>query len=128
MGVISREASLDAFSGDAIPIHLLTQEAVDLYWRHLKEDGILALHVTNIHVDLFDVVRQLAIHSKRTAIHIEGYANRAWDSSNDWVLITNNRAFLQKRVVRQRTTNWQTPPKPVSWTDDFSNLFEVVDW
>ncbi len=119
---------VDAFSGDAIPIHLLTAEAVDLYWRHLKEDGILALHVTNIHVDLFDVVRQLAIHSKRTAIHIEGYANRPWDSSNDWVLITNNRAFLKKRIVRQRTTNWQTPPKPISWTDDFSNLFEVVDW
>jgi hypothetical protein len=94
----------------------------------LKDDGILALHVTNIHVDLFGVVRQLALHSRRTAIHIEGDANRAWDSSNNWVLITSNRAFLKKRIVRQRTKNWPTAPQPVFWTDDFSNLFEVVDW
>jgi hypothetical protein len=44
------------------------------------------------------------------------------------VLITSNRAFLKKRIVRQRTKNWPTAPQPVFWTDDFSNLFEVVDW
>ncbi|MCZ6617753.1 MAG: fused MFS/spermidine synthase, partial [Gammaproteobacteria bacterium] len=119
---------VDAFSGDAIPIHLLTREAVDLYWQHLKEDGILAVHVTNIHVDLFDVVRQLAEHSGRTAIHIEDYGDNYYESTNDWVLITNNGEFLQDRRVRSSITPWRTKAKPIFWTDDFSNLFEIVDW
>ncbi len=62
---------VDAFSGDAIPIHLLTKEASDLYWQHLKENGVLVLHITNFHVDLSDVARQMAIHANREAIHIE---------------------------------------------------------
>ncbi|SVB90732.1 uncharacterized protein METZ01_LOCUS243586, partial [marine metagenome] len=49
---------VDAFNGDAIPTHLLTQEASDLYWRHLKESGVLAFHISNNHFDLSDVVRQ----------------------------------------------------------------------
>jgi hypothetical protein len=119
---------VDAFSGDAIPIHLLTREAADLYWKHLKNDGILALHVTNIHVDLFDVARQLAQHSGREALHIEDRGNRYYERYNDWVLITNNREFIENRTVRQATISWDGKAKPVLWTDDFSNLIGVVDW
>ena len=119
---------VDAFSGDAIPIHLLTREAADLYWRHLKEDGILALHVTNIYVDLIDVARQLATYSGRTALHIEDYGDNYYESSNEWVLITNNGKFLQDWRVQNASTAWETKAKPILWTDDFSNLFEIVDW
>src|SRR5690606_33296318 len=48
---------VDAFSGDSIPIHLLTREAFALYFEHLKPDGVLAIHITNIHLDLADPVR-----------------------------------------------------------------------
>ena len=49
--------ALDAFTGDAIPIHLLTREAFELYWHHLRPDGILAINITNRHLDLSMVIR-----------------------------------------------------------------------
>ncbi len=51
---------MDAFSGDAIPVHLLTKEAFGLYFRHLKPDGILAVHTSNTYLQLAPVVKQLA--------------------------------------------------------------------
>ena len=120
---------VDAFSGDAIPIHLLTQEASDLYWRHLKEDGILVLHISNLHVDLSDVVRQMAIHAGKDAIFTEDEGSPdKYDTKSDWVIITNNQAFLDDPDVRRLTDEWHHELRPIIWTDDFSNLFEVVDW
>ena len=55
--------ALDAFSSDAIPVHLLTEEAVEIYLRHLKPDGVLAVHVSNRYLDLEPVVANLAGHS-----------------------------------------------------------------
>jgi len=120
---------VDAFSGDAIPIHLLTQEASDLYWRHLTEDGVLALHISNFHVDLSDVVRQMAIHANKDAIYIEddGRGDR-YDDSSDWVLITSNQAFINDPQVLRFQDDWRREPRPIIWTDDFSNLFEIVSW
>jgi hypothetical protein len=115
---------VDAFSGDAIPIHLLTKEASDLYWQHLKENGLLALHITNIHVDLSDVVRQMAIHANKEAIFIE----RRRDKATDWVIITSNLDFINDRLVRRFQVDWHNEFKPITWTDDFSNLFEIVNW
>ena len=51
--------AVDAFSGDAVPVHLLTKQALELYFRHLKPGGILALHITNTHLDLAPVVENL---------------------------------------------------------------------
>ena len=52
--------AVDAFSGDGIPVHLLTREAFALYWEHLRPDGILAFHITNYHFDFSPVIRALA--------------------------------------------------------------------
>ncbi len=112
---------LDAFSGDAIPMHLLTQEASDVYWRHLHDNGILALHISNFHVDLSDVVRHMAIHARKEAIYIE-------EDSSDWVLVTSNQAFLNNLLILLFQDEWPHELKPIIWTDDFSNLFGVVDW
>jgi len=119
---------VDAFSGDAIPIHLLTREAVDLYWKHLKKDGILALHLTNFHVNLLGVARQLADYSGRKALYIEDEGDNYYETSNDWVLITNNEKFLKDQRIRSATTDWPSTVRPALWTDDFSNLFEAIDW
>ena len=119
---------VDAFSGDAVPIHLLTQEASDIYWQHLHENGILALHITNFHVDLSDIVRHMAIHANKEAIYIEDEDRGDGYNSSDWVLITSNHAFLNDHTVRSFQDDWYHELKPIIWTDDFSNLFKVVKW
>ncbi len=111
---------LDAFSGDSIPIHLLTEEAFALYWKHLKPNGILAVQITNLHLDLSDVVRQLAKRSDKSAIRFRNLAS-------DWVLVTDNPEFLQDPKVSLKQLPWSTDkPKPIFWTDNFSNLFGVL--
>lgn len=121
---------VDAFSGDAIPIHLMTKEASDIYWQHLKDDGILAFHITNFHLDLSDVVRQLAAHANKQAIYMsfqEGPEDY-FDNSNDWVLITSNEVFIKDRYIQRFQDEWHHDLKPILWSDDFSNLFDVVYW
>ena len=119
---------IDAFSGDAIPIHLLTQEASDLYWHHLKDNGVLAIHISNFHVDLSDVVRQLAIHAGKEVILISNESTSDSASSSDWALITSEKEFLHDPAIQRARTDWRHEPKPIVWTDDFSSLFDVVIW
>jgi spermidine synthase len=113
---------VDAFSGDAVLIHLLTVEAFELYWKHIKLGGILAIHITNLYVELSDPVRQLAQRANKEAILIasdsEGYS--------EWVLLTSNKQFIEDKDVVNYQSEWTFPPKPIIWTDDFSNLFDVV--
>lgn len=118
---------LDAFSGDSIPIHLLTEEAFALYWQHLKPNGILAIHITNLHLDLGDIVRQLARRYDKSAIRFAHDVQVTFESPNDWVLVTDNPEFLQDPEVLLRQLPWPTDkPKPILWTDNFSNLFGVL--
>ena len=119
----------DAFSGDSIPTHLLTKEAIELYWKHLRDDGFLALNITNFHFDLRDVARQLARQVGKQALLFEDIGDSFGGSYNLWVIITDNAAFLQSQRVRLATAPWPTAnPKPIYWTDNFSNLFEVIYW
>jgi hypothetical protein len=120
---------LDAFSGDAIPVHLLTEEAFDLYAKHLRSDGILAVHITNQYLDLSDIVRGAANRLGKDAIWVEEEPERWYEDDNDWVLIANNPVFMQSSRIRSMQSAWdEDQPRPVRWTDDFSNLFQVIDW
>ena len=119
--------AIDAFSSDAIPIHLLTLEAVQMYLGHLQEDGILGIHVSNRFVDLLPVVQRLADAVGMSAIYIENYSSsRRRVSSADWVLLTRNQGFLDLEIVREDEEE-MPEPGPL-WTDDFSSLFEVVEF
>ena len=111
-------------------VHLLTLEAFDIYWKHLKDNGVLALNITNMHVDLSDVVRQMAIHAHKQAIYIKNIPTvmEAFSHPSDWVLVTSNQAFINDRQIRTCQDEWDHELKPGIWTDDFSNLFEVVTW
>jgi hypothetical protein len=120
---------VDAFSGDAIPVHLLTREAFALYFRHLKPRGILAVHVSNQYLDLAPVVRQIGlfygypavqIHSKRDPEQLLLPAT--------WVLMTRNLAFLTKPEIANAAE--PIPPRPGLrvWTDDYSSLLPVIRW
>ena len=116
---------LDAFNGDAIPVHLLTEEAFVLYWQHLKSDGVLALHITNRHLDLTDVVRQLALKIAKQVLHIENLGGRR-TSPNEWVIMTSNSEFLDIIEDKKVAKTWLHDPKPIFWSDDFSNLFDII--
>jgi spermidine synthase len=118
--------SVDAFSGDGIPVHLLTREAFALYWEHLQPDGILALHITNLHFDFSPVIRALAREFGKQALWIKDVAERERGNNySEWVLVTSNQAFLKDPFVNFRIAPWPTP-REILWTDDYSNLFHVV--
>src|SRR5205085_6771265 len=90
--------AVDAFSGDAIPVHLITKEAVAMYFRHLKPNGILAIHITNRYIDLKPVVYRLAMEFNKTALFIEQERNSDEGLKHaDWILLTSNRAFMSDK-------------------------------
>jgi hypothetical protein len=120
---------VDAFSGDSIPIHLLTRESFDLYFQHLKPDGVLAIHVTNLHLDLADPVRNLAREFGYEAVRSDHSPEDTNFESyySDWILITKSEAFINALKSAERVTPWdREETKPILWTDDYSNLFEVA--
>jgi hypothetical protein len=122
---------IDAFSGDAIPVHLLTKECFELYEYHLKPDGILAFHISSRYFDLAPVIRSLAEldpESHRQAVMVAGRSieSQGVDSS-DWVLITSNTRFLESNEVRRAIQPWKAEDRPpLLWTDDYSNLFRLL--
>ncbi len=118
---------LDAFSGDSVPAHLLTKEAFELYFKHLEGEGILAIHVSNSHLDLTSLTRGLADSLGKSALYFETAANVDEVNQTQWVLITNNRAFLNNRKVKDLTSAWPNKvDKNIVWTDDYSNLLSVL--
>jgi hypothetical protein len=119
---------LDAFSGDAIPVHLLTEEAFALYLRHLKPEGIIAVHVSNQYLDLTPVVGRLAQCFGESAVVIHSDKDAAQELSESfWVLVTRNRDFLGRAEVIAAAA--PVPPRTLRlWTDDYNNLLQVIRW
>ncbi len=103
---------LDAFSGDAIPVHLLTREAMDLYTRKLRPGGRLAFHVSNNYLDLAPIVRELAASAGYSSLVVFDSADEEnMVLASEWVLLTrNNRPQSQVRT----------------WTDDFNSLLPIL--
>ncbi|HWF07213.1 MAG TPA: fused MFS/spermidine synthase [Bryobacteraceae bacterium] len=119
--------AVDAFSGDAIPVHLLTREAFALYWRHLKPDGILAVHVTNRNLALAPVVALAAAESGKRAALITNDANydvRVFFSQ--WVVVTSRRGFFEDPDVRESSAGIEIPRGLSMWSDRYSNLFRIL--
>ena len=110
--------------GIPIPIHLLTAECFETYC-HLREDGILAVNVTNRYLELAPVVRRLAEERGMQTLHIgnDGDERRRTDGS-DWVLVTRNRAFLGAKAIA--ATPAALPDIGLLWTDDFSSLVGLL--
>ncbi len=92
--------AVDAFSSDAIPVHLITSEALALYAKHIKPDGVIAFHVTNRYLDLVPVVEALATANHMQAVWIHDEGEDVLASRSDWVLVSSNRALLaQPRIA-----------------------------
>ena len=119
--------AVDAFSGDAIPVHLLTREAFAVYLRHLKPDGILAVHTSNTYLNLPPVVALLAAEVGYDAEMITNDDDhRKLIDSSDWVLVTRNRHFLDSIESTALTEPIVVPPNLRAWTDDFNNFFQIL--
>ena len=121
--------AVDAFSSDAIPVHLLTREAIQLYFRHLKPEGVLALHISNRYLDLKPVCEGGAASVGRQAWVVEDEGDEAsYLSSSTWVLVTSDLSMYQGKFFKDATIS-QFPAKKGfrPWTDDYSNLFQILD-
>ena len=118
--------AIDAFSSDAIPVHLITSEALALYARNIKPNGVVAFHVTNRFLDLIPVVAALADAHGMQAVWIHDEANNALANRSDWVLVSGNRALLARPRIADAASPIEDHPQWRVWTDDFNNLFQVL--
>src|SRR5215469_223689 len=120
---------LDAFSGDAIPVHLLTDEAFSLYFRHLQNPkGILAVHVTNAPLDLRPVVAAAAHRSGAANVWIHNEGAGEISSTNDWVLVSRHREVIESLAESAKHGAELPAQENRLWTDDYSNLFQSLRW
>ncbi len=118
---------LDAFSGDSIPVHLLTREAMEVYLRHLKPDGLIAIHVSNRYVDLFPVVDRLAAANQlnQLAMSQDEYANLELTPS-EWILLAPAQKTLDRAGLRNFGREPTSQPNFPLWTDEYNNLFQLL--
>lgn len=117
---------LDAFSGDAVPLHLLTREAFELYLRRTAPDGIVAVNVSNRYFDLSLQVYRLA-EAMGLAAHVEGRGDGIQSYDSVWMLLAREPQTLALPGIEAR--QWLRPALPEGfrlWTDDYSNLLRVL--
>jgi hypothetical protein len=118
--------ALDAFSGDAIPVHLLTTQAAELYRSHLKQNGVLAFHVSNDFLDLAPVVKKLADHIGFQCVLVRSHSGDDLILAADWVLVTNNPDILNNEAVKVHSAPIDQIPGLNAWTDDYSSLIQII--
>lgn len=119
---------MDAFSGDSVPVHLVTKEAFAIYFRHLKPGGILAVNVTNSYLDLGPVMERAAAAFGKTALL---YKFDADDSeflcfSCSWTLIMDQATLDRHPALRTNAKTLPRRPGFRTWTDDFSNMYSIL--
>jgi hypothetical protein len=125
--------AIDAFSGDSIPMHLITREAMAAYLRHLKPDGVIVFQATNRFVDIAPVVERLAAANGMTAVLVSDSAENGegadyWISDTDQIIVTKNARLLAAEPIQ--LVAQPLPPRPDFrvWTDDFYNLLRILKW
>jgi len=123
---------IDAFSSDAIPVHLLTREAVALYMDKLAADGVLVMHISNRFLNLTPVLARIVEELGYTALRgssskIEREIDPAGTKSV-WALIARDRAAIDALALGEMWGPLETPTDGRVWSDNFSNLLEVIRW
>jgi len=118
---------LDAFSGDTIPVHLLTREAFEVYLSHMKPDGVIAVHVSSRYVNLIPVVLRIGSHfDLKTALVHSEKENKLAIAPCDWILLTGNESFLQKDAIAEVSQIMAADETFPLWTDQYNNLFQIL--
>jgi hypothetical protein len=123
---------VDAFSSDAIPIHLITREAIQLYLRKLAPHGIIALHISNRYLDLEPVAAVLARSLNLKAIVRTDKRGDDYDelgkTISTWVLLAREETDLHPVKEDRRWKPFDEETQGPLWTDDFSNVWSIFDW
>jgi hypothetical protein len=130
---------VDAFSSDAIPIHLITKEAIELYFSKLAPDGVLCVHTSNRHMNLVAPVSDIAkaLGKKFIVGHDTGGGRRETPPflghfGSEYVMLANEEKYLPKEETKNlgggHTQTWEIPIPPgrALWTDDFSNIVSIL--
>jgi hypothetical protein len=123
---------IDAFSGDSIPMHLITREAMAQYVRHLATDGVIVFQATNRYIDLLPVVKRLASEFGMEAVLVSDAPTGSdagpeyWLSATDQVLVSRNRALLQSDALRYVATPIDDRPELATFTDAHHNMFRIL--
>jgi len=135
--------AIDAFSGDAIPTHLLTTECLAVYQKHLKPDGILAVHISNRYLDLSPIVHALAARAGMQAknfhypepppVNLNAPPPDPEDppyvraTGSEWILVSSNQDFFADPMVSTKATAPRNE-RLIEWTDQYSNLRDIFAW
>ncbi|MDI7276815.1 MAG: fused MFS/spermidine synthase, partial [Anaerolineae bacterium] len=118
---------LDAFSGDAVPVHLLTREAFGIYLKHLEQGGVVAVNVSNRHFDLSLPLYRLADEVGLSAALVEDRGDGVQSYDSAWMLLARDPGFLQLPAIAARSAPRPALPAGLRlWTDDYSNLLQVL--
>ncbi len=119
--------AVDAFSGDSIPVHLLTRQAFDLYFHHLKPDGVLAIHISNKYLDLEPVVSAAATWFDKEAVlisNLDDHQKGVYAAS--WILVGNRAGFMGQSRIEKAGTILAPAKNRAAWTDDYSSLLRIL--
>ena len=118
--------AIDAFSSDAIPVHLITREAVEVYLRHMKPDGVIAFHVTNRYLNLVPVVEGIANELGLHALWIDDAGLEPFGNASSWVLLAKDPSRLDDTRLTDPSSAIEPRRDWRVWTDDFNNLVQVL--
>jgi spermidine synthase len=122
---------IDAFAGDSIPMHLVTREAMGLYVKHLKQDGVIVFQATNRYVDLMPVIKRLAMEFGMEAVLVsdvpESFVGMAyWYSSTDQILVTRDKALLKHPKLKGAIEPIADRRDLPTFTDAHHNLVRIL--
>ncbi|MSU50760.1 MAG: ferrichrome ABC transporter permease [Opitutus sp.] len=125
---------MDAFSSDAVPVHLLTKEAFEIYQRHLKPDGVILVNISNRYLDLRPVVENAA-RAFGFPVHTIESENGGgdedeggwWLYSSTWMILSKNKAFMERPALRSAASAPATERVEIPlWTDDYTSMFKIL--
>jgi len=119
--------AVDAFSSDAIPVHLLTAEAFEVYFRHLKPGGVLAVHISNRYVDLKPVVKEAAARFGKAARVVEDESDPARGTfGTTWILVADDPRVFEQAPLAGAVEPLESDRSIRLWTDDYSDLYGIL--
>jgi len=118
---------IDAFSGDSVPVHLLTREAFAIYFRHLKPGGVLSVNISNRYLNLEPVMERAAESFGKTAVVFDYWPQSDADflcTASSWVLIVDKNSPALTGMKGARVIKPHTEFR--TWTDDYSTMFSIL--
>jgi hypothetical protein len=118
---------VDVFSGDSIPVHLLTREAIQLYFRHLHPSGVIVIHISNKYLNLQPVIARVADNLGKAALLVESDEDESGDCfGTTYVLLANNAKVFEHPAFKGSAGPPAIQNNIPMWTDDYSNLFRIL--